>query len=309
MRRFISKTILVSLPVLIAVIAIEVLLRKIPNDYLFKKEYLDQHASDIETLILGNSHAFYGINPAFFSSKTFNASYDAQTLNYDFEILMKYQSNFKNLKTIVLPISYASLFGKLEESHESWRVKYYTIYYGIYNSKSLIDYSEVLSSPTDMSLHRLDSYYLLHNSTIFCTELGWGTNYMSENAIDIVKAGKEAANRHTEDINDIKVKTIFNENESVLKGLIEWCNNNNIKLLLLTLPAFETYYKNLNEEQLNKTIETVNSIVAENKNCIYLNLLYNTNFDIHDFHDSDHLSERGAEKISKLLDEKIKNWK
>ena len=91
MKRFVIKTIYISLPILVVAILMEILLRNTPNDYLFKKQYLDKHSSEIETLILGSSHSFYGFNPEYFSSNTFNASHISQSLNYDFEILKKYQ--------------------------------------------------------------------------------------------------------------------------------------------------------------------------------------------------------------------------
>ena len=58
----------------------------------------------------------------------FNASNVSQTYIYDLEILKKYEYNWANLKVIVLPVSYFSLFMKLEASKEYWRVKDYVIY-------------------------------------------------------------------------------------------------------------------------------------------------------------------------------------
>lgn len=180
MKQFLTKVIIISIPILFGAIIMEFLLRNTPNDYLFKKQYLDRNSSEIETLILGSSHSFYAFNPEYFSNNTFNASHISQSLNYDFEIHKKYQDQFKNLKTIILPISYFTLFGKLEAGSESWRVKNYIIYYDLNSSKSLIDYSEVLSNRINVNMKRIASYYILGNSTISCTDLGWGTNYNSK---------------------------------------------------------------------------------------------------------------------------------
>lgn len=287
----------------------EILLRNTPNDYLYKKQYLDRHSSEIETLILGSSHSFYGFNPEYFSSNTYNASHISQSLNYDFEILKKYQDKFQNLKTIVLPISYFTLFGKLEAGSESWRVKNYIIYYGLNSSNSLVDYSEVLSNRTNVNIKRITSYYLLRNSTISCTNLGWGTSYNSKNAKDLVETGKTAAKRHTrEDINSDKYQEIFNENILIINSIIQWCKKNNINVLLLTPPAFETYRQNLIQEQLLITVNTTSEICSKYKNCKYYNLLTDTNFVTIDFYDADHLSEIGAKKLSVLINGKINDW-
>lgn len=310
MKRFVIKTIYISLPILVVAILMEILLRNTPNDYLFKKQYLDKHSSEIETLILGSSHSFYGFNPEYFSSNTFNASHISQSLNYDFEILKKYQDQFKNLKTIILPISYFTLFGKLEAGSESWRVKNYIIYYDLNTSKSLINYSEVLSNRINVNIKRIASYYVLGNSTISCTDLGWGTRYNSKNVRDLAETGKTAAKRHTrDDINSDKYQEIFNDNILILNSIIEWCNKKNVNVLLLTPPAFETYRQNLNQEQLKITINTTSEICSRHENCIYENLLSDTNFVAVDFFDADHLSDIGAKKLSELINEKISEWK
>ena len=77
MRKFSIKTLLFVVPILLLAVIIEIFLRLIPNDYLHKKKYLDAHSCDIETLILGSSHSFYGIDPNYFSNNTFNAKKDS----------------------------------------------------------------------------------------------------------------------------------------------------------------------------------------------------------------------------------------
>ena len=310
MRRFIIKIILIFFPIFLSGIFLEFLLRTIPNDYKFKKEYLDKNASAIETLILGSSHSYFGLNPDYFSSKTFNASHVSQSLNYDLEIVRKYQDKFQNLKTIILPISYFSLFGKLEESSESWRLKSYNIYYGMYSSISLMDYSEVLSNRFDVNIERIVSYYKHGDSALSCSKLGWGLTYNSKNAKNLIETAKTAAKRHTKDnINSEESQKTFNENILILNAIIQWCEKNNVNVMFLTLPAFETYRHELNHEQLQITINTISEICSKHENCIYENLLSDPNFVATDFYDADHLSEIGAKKISILINERINKWK
>ena len=306
MKQFLIKFIFTSLPLFICAIIMEFLLRNIPNDYLLKKQYLDENSSKIETLILGSSHSFYGLNPNFISSNTFNASYISQTLNYDVEILKKYQDQFTNLKTIIVPISYFTLFGKLSAGPESWRAKNYIIYYDLDLSKSLSDYSEVLSNRINVNLNRINSYYIKGRSTISSTDLGWGRNFNSKHARDLIKTGKIASKRHTiKNINTDKYHQIFQENIFLLESIIQWGKKNNIKVLLLTLPAFKSYHQNLNPEQLNKTIKTTNDICSKYDNCSYDDMLMDTNFVSEDFYDADHFSEIGSKKFSVLINERI----
>lgn len=284
----------------------EFLLRNIPNDYSYKRSYLDKHAAEIETLILGSSHAYYGLNPAFFSGKAFNASHISQSFDYDYALFEKYQVNFKKLKTIVLPISYFSLFGKVQEGSESWRVKNYTIYYGINGSKSISDHSEVLTHAFKMNVERLISFYLNGESAISSTNLGWGTRRKSDVAKDLIETGNLASQRHTKsNLHGKKFSTIFRENNDILNRLVADCKRKNIRLVLVTTPTYKSYYDRLNREQLSLTIEKAKRLELENLNVKYFNFLCDNRFEVQDFYDADHLSAKGAEKLSKILMDSI----
>ena len=309
MRKFSLRILTFLLPILIVSVTFEVLLRNIPNDYAYKREYLDNNADEIETLILGSSHTFYGIDPRYFFNNTFNASHVSQSLNYDLEILKKYQDEFKSLKTIVLPISYFSFYSSLESGVESWRIKNYMIYYDQNSSESISDYSEVLSNEFKVMIDKLVSYYVKGNKSIYCSNLGWGISYKSENSVDLLVSGEIAAKRHTVlDIESAENKTEFSKNKFLVKSIIEWATGRNVKVLLLTLPAFETYQRNLNIEQLQEAIKTTKEICSNNNNCYYENLMMDTSFVVSDFFDADHLSEIGAKKLSVLINQKISDY-
>ncbi len=127
MKQFTLKIFLFLLPILIIGIALEFLLREIPNQYTLKDNYIATSSRKIETLVLGSSHTYYGVNPEYFTKPCFNLANISQSLNFDLELLKKHENEFSNLKTVIIPISYFSLFETLEEGDESWRVKNYTI--------------------------------------------------------------------------------------------------------------------------------------------------------------------------------------
>lgn len=306
MKQFCIKIIIFLLPVMAIAVFMEISLRNIPNDYRYKREYLVLHSHQIETLILGSSHTFYGLNPDYFSSNTFNASHISQSIDLDYEILKKYQNSFQNLKTVILPISYFTFFENLSNTDEAWRIKNYTIYYRLNSPNSLTDYSEVLSNHPKINTDRLISYYVKNNPAITCSELGWGTEYHAKNAQNLAETGKNAAVRHTIDnFNSKENQKIFTENISTLEAVLEWCSKRNIKIYLVTPPAYQTYRENLNIEQLKATIDTVTEICSKHNHCMYDNLLSDDSFLAQDFYDSDHLSEIGAEKLSKFVNQRI----
>ena len=65
MKYFIKYITLFCIPVIIVIIAIEICDRRLPNTYKFKYEWMQQNANEVETLILGSSHSYYGIQPKY----------------------------------------------------------------------------------------------------------------------------------------------------------------------------------------------------------------------------------------------------
>lgn len=297
-----KKTFLFSLPIVLFILSFEALLRNIPNDYKYKKTFLDQKSNTIQTLFLGSSHAYFGLNPIYMQTNSFNASYFSQTIKYDIEILKKYDGQWDKLQYIVIPISYFTLFSNLETDIESWRVKNYTIYYNFKTSYNIKDYSEFLSNNFKIDLLKLYSYYRVKQNTITCSELGFGLDYHSKSLINLEKTGIEAAKRHT-----AKDFTHFEENMNYLTNLIQYASSHNIKILLFTPPAFHTYANNLNKEQLNKTVSSIETTVKAYPNVYYFNFLTNSDFIEEDFYDADHLNEIGAKKLTLKIDSIITN--
>ncbi|MBK8506870.1 MAG: DUF1574 family protein [Saprospiraceae bacterium] len=116
--------------------------------------------------------------------------------------------------------------------------------------------------------------------------------------------------RHTKsDMDEDRLQYIFEDNVLVLNSIIKWCRGKNVKVVLVMLPAYETYRYHLDAEQLRRTVEESNQIASEHDNCIYLNLLEDGDFIAEDFFDADHLSEIGAKKLSSKLNDLIVGWK
>ena len=300
MKNFLFHLSKIILPILFFFLVLEIAIRKIPNDYQLKKEYLDQNAAEINTLILGSSHTFYGINPEYFSRKTFNAAYVSQTLDLDYELLNLYESKLNNLKTVIIPISYFSLFETLETDVEKWRIKNYVLYYGFENKYHFTDNFESLSNDIKLNVKKVVKHYALNTSFITSSNLGWGNNFNSKNKKTF--KGKFTAKKHT-----VKNFDLYDENLKSLKKTIALCKKNNINILFITTPTHQSYSENLNKIQLEKTTKTISELVKNNSNCRYLNLLKSDKFTNEDFYDSDHLNEIGAKKLSLLLNNLITN--
>ncbi|MDR0724605.1 MAG: DUF1574 domain-containing protein [Prevotellaceae bacterium] len=210
------------------------------------------------------------------------------------------------MKTVVLPVSYFTLWGKLSNGQESWRVKNYVIYYKIKKDTDKIKYYFELSSNKFTTNIRQILSYLIRGNSITCSKQGWGISYNSQNAKDLEETGKIASARHTrKDIHSLQRTKIFNENISILDSIITLCQRHNVNVLLFTPPAYKTYYQRLDREQLTIMLETSKETANKYQNCTYINLMTDSSFVSTDYYDADHLSETGAKKLSVLIDKYI----
>ena len=109
MRTLYLKIALFLAPLFLVWLALEVFYRQAPNNYSYKDQQLQKVAANVQTLVMGDSHAFYGINPVYFKDLTFNLSNISQSLLTDELLLEKNITNLPALKTVFINISYFTL--------------------------------------------------------------------------------------------------------------------------------------------------------------------------------------------------------
>ena len=300
MKKLLIKISFILIPIFLISLIVEISIRNVPNDYSYKNEYLQKHSGDIEILVLGSSHSFFGVNPEFFSLKAFNASNFSQSLDYDYFIFNKFKENLKKLRYIFLPISYFTLFSNLEDGVEDFRVKDYVIYYDApvpFYSKYRL---EVLNSEYLKLIKRTYKNFTSEYSEITCSNLGFGRKYKDKKQKDLEITGDDSSKRHTYDSFDK-----LEHNLLVLNKLIEECERLNIKIILFTPPSWKTYYEKLNGRQLYIMESSCLSLAEKHANVSYYNYLKDSRFDIEDFHDADHLNDIGAKKFTLILEKII----
>ncbi len=276
------------------VIIFESLLRNIPNDYSFKKKYLDKNSNQIEYLFLGSSHTFYGINPTFIDGKAFNAAHISQTIDYDYEILMKYKSDFKSLKIIFLPIDYLTLFSRVKAGKESWRVKNYQIYYQIFKTFNIEKNTELFSFSIKRNINRIKNYYYWGKNQLTCDSLGFGNNIKEQS--DLFTSGINNAKRHTK-----KDTSFYTPNKVLVKSILNYAYDNNARVILYSNPVFHTYSENLDSTQLDLIMRFINDLQIQYLDLNYYDFSTDKFFTADDFRDADHLNHNGAERLSKIF--------
>ena len=271
----------------------ECALRSIPNEYSYKWHYAMNHAAEIETLVLGNSHAYFGIDTDVFTPLALNAANVSQTLEKDDLFLRKHLPSLVKLKRVVITVSYHSLFRRLNTGVEAWRETYYRIYW--HESGVLpIKYNFEVCSP--FPGYRIIKAFTRHRQRP-CGKTGMFSGCkLSRRKDDWRCTGPVAAERHTVSGN----QRVFDDNCRLLKAMVAECMKKKIKVYILTLPAWSTYTAKLDPEQLRMTVDMCKRSVSS-PNCYYYNFLEDSTFSEADFYDADHLNEFGASKMAKKL--------
>lgn len=295
-----------SLSILIAflLVIVEISARKLQTPYEVKYNLVK--SSNYDTIILGSSHAFFGINPDYFSRSAVNAANVSQDFKYDLHILNLALKYNKKVNHVILPISIFSLHSDLENGPENYRKYNYSLYMHYHDSSGLAsfdlrNYSVFLASPSpEGTLYRVLKSFI-HPIKNNWTESGFGTDYHDSASKDLLlSTGKTAALRHQQSNIQSKISVeSFDE-------IVRICQERSIKLLLITPPAYYSYRQNIDKYRTNDIYSK--AARALNKDVIYVNYFEDSRFEPEDFHDADHLSHRGAEKLSRLIDEKINNW-
>lgn len=298
MKRFILNLSFFLIPFTIPLI-IEMGIRNIPNDYKNKNAFMLNKASEIETLILGSSHTHLGINPIHLDSKSYNLAFLGENISYSSNVYKKFSPKLKNLKTIIFPVSYHSLFNS--SMSKKW-IKNYSIYYDINSSDLPVDNLEILNKDVKTIYEDLVDYYINHNDSIYLnsTSLGW---YYKKKKLDTLKLSyiaKKTAKNHTHKDHGQLAKNCL-----VLLKLAHIWKSNNINVILITPPFHEDYIKNMDNRQWQTTLKKVKELDKQFDNLDYYNFYNDKHFNKSDFKDGDHLNKQGAKKLTIILNDII----
>ena len=295
MKKFLIILLAFFIPVLCVLAGLEYMVRKAPNEYQYKAQWMEKNADRVETLILGTSHAFYGINPSYLGPNAFSLAASAQSLQYDEFLFFKYAPKCKNLKTVILPISYFTLFSRdMEDGSEWWRVINYKVYMDCPYHSSFSKYNFFISNsePFRAKLTKI----IKGNTIIECDSLGFAYPIYRKSTPTLDDASVATWVKH----HTAKDFSYVEKNKQHILRIVDYCQANNIRLSFVTTPAYKRYYEQLDSAQLGVMYHFVEELVRKN-NVFYFDHLRDCRFIPQDFTDCNHMSCDGAKKLSSIL--------
>ncbi|MBP5360888.1 MAG: hypothetical protein J6129_05350 [Bacteroidaceae bacterium] len=293
MRHFVTKILVFSAIVLSLIAAAEIYVRSLPNPARYKHQWMLAHSTEVETLILGSSHCFYGIDPAMLGPNAFNIAQPTQPYRYDWYQLTHYP--LPNLKTIVLPFSYQSLFEDLEAEP---RLHYWATRYRLYMD---CDIHSPFSPYALECLHaasfkeKLTS--LWRPAQLKWDSLGFGTSY---GTTSLLLQGKDNGPQRADE-NTYHHRHSLALNTDMLDSIATWCDRRSVRLLLITTPTSPSFRQHCLASQIAVNDSTLPLLISRHPSISYHNYWDDSDFSPADFYDADHLNIKGAHKLTKKV--------
>ena len=278
------------MPIAILAIGIEIYAEHIPNSYTYKRQYMEQHADEIQTLVLGHSCAYDGIDASVLPA-AFNLANSSQCFEDDYRLLVKYLPQMDSLKTVILPMSYSSL----QMVSSSNRRVYYTIYMDIYPRWPLSKYSFECFN-LELMLKKI-AKHLLNEDIVRCDSLGQRLGHT------LATRPKDWQNTQALVKNDrfvgASAMPYIEENIQWLQQMAALCEGRDVNLYLLTMPGLAEYRKAMPNEQI-ALMERVMQDMAEKYHNVHV-LDYQSWGKEDDFYNATHLNTDGAELFTTML--------
>ena len=302
MKKFIVKVIIgFILPAIVSMVIFEVLLRKIPTTYSYKKDRLTAMAADLQVLILGASHSEAGLDPRFFKAKAFNAAMSDQGLKYDYLILHQFMPQLKHLNYLIISVGYPTFYHTIECTR-AFRIKYYELYWGIKNSyRNPTNHLAISDYTFSEMMGKTIKYYRDHIDDVHCNAVGVNDSYKIKDRSKNWYVAKPTLIWHEKEFS----LQNYNTNYMWLRKIIQLCDSHQVKVVLVTFPAWKNYTDSLNAAQFDLAKNTCLILSSQHQNVKYYNFLNDKRFGEKDFFNVDHLTEIGAKKLTKILNDTL----
>ena len=291
MKRFLLRSLCFLFPALLALVAVEVYVRSLPNTYKYKEAWMRKNGERVHTLLLGNSHAYFGLVPTVLGDSVFSLANVSQRLEHDRFLLKRYAGTCPHLKTVILVADNSNLFDVPMEEDEPGRATYYQLYMGYAKHSVLSRYGFELSSMSNFWGKVLRHW---KRDMADCDSMGWGCGYVASKRNPADFQPERIREHHFHDWSS----TLANRRD--VDSIASWCQNRRVRLVLLMTPVSSGYTKKAEPWQLGY-VRSVADSCRQAYGAQVADYSCDPRFSDDDFFDPDHLSDDGARKFSRIL--------
>jgi len=283
------------LPLLLLAAAAELYVRSLPNSYRIKRQTMEQMEDSVETIILGNSHAYSGIRPELLADCAVNLANVSQTLDLDLLLLEHYAPRCPRLRHIVLTLDNSNLFDlPMQQTDEWFRCAYYRRYMHLgpyYRPRYWLELFHFQSARG-----KIEKWWQQRHPD--CTPLGWDT----EKSLD----QKNQAEWNTTQVERVLGRHTCSdwqqaqENQRLLLCIASYCRDHQLQLTLVATPVYRAYSNGIPSRQRD-FIGQSRRLCIETGGARVLDFERDSAYLDDDFFDPDHLTREGATKFTLQL--------
>lgn len=301
-KKLLTHIILFFIPVMVASVLVEYLVREIPESYQYNATRLEKHNDDIEVLILGSSQSMNAINAKLIGAPTLNLASGDQHHDTDFKLVKALLPRLPKLKTVVLEVSY-NHFEMQHNGPDFWKNSVYLDYYGINNFEHLTyfkDKSLFLSQHTLFS-KKLYDYYIKHERNTGFNAFGFDTLNYNGTFKKLNYDEAIIANRNIK-INLEPSLDTWHINSELFIEMIDYFRSKNIQVIVAQVPMHRSFLAKREPIILRRKNEVITHIKSKYPEVIHVNREEDTlRFNVRDFINPSHLNPKGAAKYTKIL--------
>ena len=288
------------IPIVLFLASLEIMVHNIPNSYSYKYNYVKTYGDGIQAISMGHSQMYDGFMPEVFKLKAFNLCNSAQSYKEDYYILRELLSYLPNLEYVILPIGYMNVVDYSNEGFTERSTFYYEYMNVSYDNKIPIKYRYEFLDP-QRALDKITSYYLHNVDIVGCDSLGRRSTHSYKDRQH--ELGYEKV------LYDYTVKTHDKRNMTIqvadyLERILVILNAENIKVVLVSLPHYWACFDQKNKEQEEFLHDYIKELKGKHV-FQYINLEKDIRFEDKDYYNETHLSEIGAKKFTKILNDSI----
>lgn len=258
----------------------------------------------IEFFNLGSSHGLcdFCYDNIKEKSQCFNFGMQSQTLSYDYRMLQQYDENLVRGGYGFIVVSYFSLFMK-EESQDDFLAKN-ARYYKFMKPEYIKQYNPIIDLcvryfPVLSSNENPFSILMKKSNKKNQFEMDWQRIVNSD---DIKEDAKVAVERHVFSYENEGKWKVNEEEVNALKDIIIFCQERDIKSIIILPPYTDEYNKNIPQEFKEYFINILN-VVSKEYGVNYCDYTRDERFvkNYECFMNSDHLNRTGAIKFTEIL--------
>lgn len=277
-------------------------------DYEMFTNYKEYYSTnELEGIITGISYHLVGINPDFLSKKMVNLAVSSQDLFFNYctakNVIESYAVN-KTIKHCIIGLSYYSFQYDLSQS--IYKSKTYNHYPFFRNLHNLGDNKEAdwfkqqyhRFEPITQKLLSKNYMFLLHE----LRKESFDKERLALVSGSIDEEKKKYGKMLAEHDSNRKFPLTVEENIGILKNYLELLHSNNIKPIILICPKTRYYKEYFSEHRIDEFYGIINKFRGNYKMEV-IDLYDSDMFDDNDYYDAIHLNARGAEKLTRHLDE------